>query len=1545
MKDNKIKQSMIDHIHTLQAGKRAIDPKTELAYPEAINNNLLEITKRDLLGRPSELSDLLKTLLANIVTSDLSDYTAEHIDRDRYYALGEYLLNGQSNDSSMQSLIHNYLDVWRLSPFLQRIYGEKRWDHLILELLQSSNFSVRTLLDLRSTQYEDNVIFRVLYGESQQDYTWKSVHSTINRLVGGLKSLTSAPDEKIAFLTENSIKMVFLDLACLYGGMVNVMIPANSVPEQIEYILNETRATVIIVSNDKQMAKLKAVETRVPTLKHTVLLEGSSLQPTVYTYQSLLEDSEEGDQDLPEISVNDLATIMYTSGTTGYPKGIMFSHLNIVYKRFCRALAIPKMGYGDRFLSYLPLYHTFGRWLEMMGAIFWGAEYTFMENPALSTMINNMQRIKPTIFISIPKKWYQLYEYITGQVDIEVDDEEKINQIVKGATGGFLQWGLSAAGHLDTDVFQFFQRYGIELMSGFGMTEATGGITMTPPGKYMVGTLGEALPGIDVRLGEDGEMFIKGAYVMEGYFGQDDAEVFDKERWLPTGDIMRQNEAGYFIIIDRKKEIYKNIKGETIAPQKVENLFRDFESVDQVFLVGDHRPFNTVLIHPDKQANNNLVAGMDDKKINEYFSSVIVTINKFLAPFERIVDFRLTNRSFSADKGELTPKGTYKRRVIEKNFEELIDTMYEKHYISLSFDSIELRIPNWFLREIGCLTHDLHVTAKELKIEKYNKSLTIKKIDNQKQLYQIGDYNYFVNQDFIDLQIIFANPLYWLGNRRLMDFTGQNIFQWYRLDNPNHQLQFRGIFTAKPVKKKEAETFTNMLEEGEQSLFGLDLAFRHLQSPRQDEALKAVNYFDNLLQNETLAINNIIKEILTYPQICSHLTVQRQLFKLGLPYHTGDGLTSYLQIYLNQNKDLLDEETVAYLVEKCSSDEGMRAVHRVLKNELVKITPDSVKWERTAVPGLLDIFATCGVKHPARYKRSRQLIVRYQLRNDYKGLPEVAYQARKKLLDGFRLWLGDEQSVAVDIETQDEYTWADVVTFEENIPEEDRNRIIHALNTTSLLREAIFLLSGGDMVRLYDIPQGGIWISLLSDSEKKSTYRIAVQTRFRGSYDVTLKFDKSRDEETVRSEINWMIHAGAPAKGLRLVHDFGGYWQEHRMWTEDYVSGYPVDKIISRGLRGGKEDDRDRIYHLWPFFVQTAVAGHVSFWKRTGYRWEVKDKSISNIIIPPHDYQTGIHFVSFAQRKQSSGLLDLLHDFYKQFIEETDTIYPFLKRESIRYYMIAGVLDSEGKDQGVSLLKNEIDSAKRQDDPNYRMRPWINDFLKSIEKNGYLPKKLKFAIKRYHRWFKLNQDASVKAQAQTLRELYDTYQLHELEAAYPDTRTSFFIETVFKNCREPLFTRLNNVALNQQKNQMDQEQLMVEISAIRSELKLSDKEKYFLTRLSYPHLKPTDEAELVSTLEAGQKAADVLVQLEDYNGIPYSVRKPVSPKEISRLHQLFLESNLPVTFRPAHRFLIALSERGFVIGGLFYLYMDNDNVYMDKIVVGQKYRRKGISEG
>ncbi|MCB9249270.1 MAG: AMP-binding protein [Ignavibacteriales bacterium] len=791
----------------------------------------------------------------------------------------EFAQENKNTNQSLENIVLQYLNIIKNSEFLRKIRDDKKkWTDLISQLIVASNYNTRKMFAQRKEQYGKKILFKVLKGEKSTDYSWNDVDKIVNEYSQSFAALLGEPNEKprVAFLMENSFTMAMLDIACLNSGIVNVMIPANSVPQHISYILNQTKCDVILVSNEKQLVKLKSVKKELSDLKTGVLIDGTSAEDWIMSFAEFnsLNQKDSAKLAYKDLNVNSLATLMYTSGTTGEPKGIIFSQKNIVFKRFCRAIALPEIGDNDLYLAFLPLYHTFGRWLELFGSIFWGATYSFMENPSAETMIANMNMVQPTIFISIPKKWIQLYEFISSKVDIEADTDARILEEVKNTTGGKLKWGLSAAGYLPPEVFQFFQKYNINLMSGFGMTEATGGITMTPPGNYIPNSLGKALPGIEIKLAEDGELLVRGDYVMPGYFDQTKEETFVEDGWFPSGDIMKMDSNNFIEIIDRKKEIYKNIKGETIAPQRIENLFRDFELVKQVFVVGDHRPFNTVLVYPDYE-NKTLVKMEDDQK-EEYFSNLIVTINKFLAPFERIVDFRVNEKPFTLENGELTPKGTYKRRVVEENYKSVIEELYQKDYYSLYLDSVEIKIPNWFLRERGCLSGDLKIKENQLLIPKLDKKIVIEKIN--KNVFKIGNFTYQISKPFIDLHEFLINPIYWIGNEELVSFTDDTILQWYRQNIEEESIKFINNNDAVHNFSDSYSILLKINKAEEKSLFGLHHAIILLQSENIIQGNLAIEYLSKLFNDELQGIYKIAYYFLDKPILAYNLEVRKSLF-------------------------------------------------------------------------------------------------------------------------------------------------------------------------------------------------------------------------------------------------------------------------------------------------------------------------------------------------------------------------------------------------------------------------------------------------------------------------------------------------------------------------------------------------------------------------------------------------------------------------------------------------------------------------------------------
>lgn len=1537
-------------IERISAGRAALDDKSA---DELFNNISSIINNADKLvmsiNSGEELTEFCE-LLARINSSRFSREIVTYLDKEQFYLFGNSLLEKSADENlqlTLSQIIHEYLDIFRQSEFLQRIYKERRWDTLIRDLIRSSNYTTFVMFKQRVRDYSSKPLFKMVKHNHVKSYSWDEVSDIVLHYQKAIYSHLipyKSSEIHVAFLMENSLEMACLDFACLSGGIINVMIPANSVPQHIAFILNQTKTPILILSDEKQLAKVKSIKKELPHLEKVIILNGKSVESWVYSFEEFLSI----DANISDISktfrnmltVDSLSTIMYTSGTTGEPKGIMFSNMNIVYKRFCRAMALPKIGDKDRYLAYLPLFHTFGRYLELIGSVFWGAEYIFMENPSLQAMISNMQLVNPTIFISIPKKWMQLYEYIAGKVDIELDSEELIRDTVEESTGFELKWGLSAAGFLAPEVFQFFQKNGTELMSGFGMTEATGGITMTPPGEYKVNSLGCALPGIEIKTAEDGELLIRGPYVMMNYYAMDKDEVFDKDGWLPTGDIMREDKDGFIEIIDRKKEIYKNIKGETIAPQKIENLFRDFVGVKQVFLVGDHRPFNTILIYPNYDQEDSILYKMNDEERMEYFSSMTVTVNNFLAPFERIVDFRLIDRPFTLEKGELTPKGTYKRRVIEKNFDTVIEPMYMRNYTELLQGNLKIKIPNWFLREKGCLSNDVVIKDDKIIITKTESDLLVKQVADD--LVEIGDFTYRIKSSTIDFQNILIDPNLWLGNSKLYTFAGDSIIQWHKHFGQSPGISFSSINTYYKTAEGDLERIEQLIKYGETSLMALHLASLLLQTElNHSEALALI---ENCLNDES-SVSLYAYEVIKRPQFGLDLSTRRKMVSLAVGYFTTDQLFEDINRFINYDSNIIDDTIIKVIVNSSRKPDKIDAILKLLRAN-VELFKDKKDIASTSIPSLMELVSQYSISHPSTYEKTRQVLVEYQILRNKQELSKIAIEVRDKLRNGFREWLGSNQSVAVDMETGEEYGWEDVIIFEEGVDQEDSKRIRDCITNTPILREAIFLVSPGKVIQLNNILPGGLWISLLRKFHNKSSYRVSVQTRHQGSFELVLNLNYGRSVEEVKEEVNLLILAGSRKFLQELVEDFGGYWDEYDMWSSKYIPGESVERFFTRETRRMDEGNVQRLYHTWPFFVWNAAAAYMNFWRLTGYRQILSDPSLDNFIIPSHDYQTGTKIISLSGKYDYTNLIDLFRNFYNQFIEPAENKYEFLKRNKIWSFVFAGVINAEGEENGLEILiefREEL--LKRGVIDNQReIETQLNEFINTVENGDYIPKQLYFAIKRFHRWKKLNEDADQQAQAKMLKDLYDTYRLSELSDSYPEVRAKLYFESIFFNSSKELKTVLMDIIGQYHKQKITESEELTMLSNLHAQFDLTDDEKFFLTRLIFPHLKPSDSAKLIEYKIDGKASSNLVVEYEDYDGLPFYIRKPISPKEISRLHEIYIEANLLVTFRPEHEYLLAISERGFIIGGLFFERQDDEVAHMEKIVVSNRYRRKGISD-
>ena len=1426
------------------------------------------------------------------------------------------------------------LDTVRRRPFMEATRPEQidPWLAVLLPVIDRADFTFGDLLRSREETDPRTIAVRTL-GADATALTVADLARRSRAIARGLYALIGEePGGKVAILSENCLESALSDLACLSNGILDFPLPANAVAEQVVYMLKHSGARVLLVSDDEQVATVLPGLGELPELKAIVAFSPStaerhgllSLDQMIGQGSGAFDDAFRAER-AAGVRSKDTATVMYTSGTTGRPKGIIFTHENLVSKRLCRGFALPHVGEGDVFLAYLPLYHTFGRWLELAGSLWWGGTYVFARSTAQASLIEDFKAVRPNVFISVPKKWMDLHDAATAESDSEAPEE--VASHLRALTGGKLRYGISAAGYLDPLVFKTFHRAGIELCSGYGMTEATGGILMTSPGAYVEGSIGRPLPGIDCRRADDGELLIRGVYVSPGYYGGEQVMEtgLDAEGWFHTGDLVSLDAEGHYRITGRKKEIYKNRAGQTIAPQRVENLFRDFDAVGQAFLVGDHREYNTLLVWPayDKQPS---LRERSPDELRELLSSLVASANRFLAPFERVVAFQVLPRALDEEHGELTHKQSFKREVVEKSWRELIEPMYERKHLSLAVDGGQLRIPNWVLREMSVLQHEVSMQGDLLTAG--DRTLRVGAIPEAPGALRIGDLAYLAKDAVVDLGAVLGRPSLWLGNEALRRFIGDEAFASLasrrRKAGGDLHLDPRLWEPPAPVRIKALLD----LVEREQVTFQSIHAAGELLRAERPEARRAVAHLQLGISGGRPEYATLARALLRRAADAPDDEIRRRAFRALLPAEEPATILATLRHFLDRLGPLaLRDEDLVALGERGLSDVLVQALLDSLAGPAT-VEPPHDASDRRLLVGTMRLLTACAIAHPSWFARVRVPLSRLAMQED----EEIAARAAEevdRLRRGFSNWIGPNLRRAIDPETGEEYGWKDVVTFDPDIDASTRSILLNAIGDVTLVRASVFLLSRGALVSLADIPPGGATVSTISRRRGRSVYRLSIQTRSREIHEIAVNLNDEMHPAELREDINWLLAAGAPPP---LVEAFAGYFPEYGIFTEEFIPGETVAQLV---IRLEKADEIRRLRPLWPFICWTSLAAHVDFWDRTGRRLALHEPAPSVFIVPPHDNQAGARLVSITDRTPCATFDKLLDRFVLSFMGPIETANPSLRGEVEDGVVFSAVIEALGLERGLALLE-EAASGKR----GAAIAAW----LEQVKAGGYTPRQVYFAARRFSRWSEMNLNASEEALGKMLGELWRSYRLEEVEQQWTDTRIRFFRQTVFARARPELADALDRLMARARALPAGALDLEEQVAALRGAARTTPDEDYFLARMTYRHLRPQDDAALISMPSGDRYVTEVVVSLTDDEGGRYSIRGPTSPREVARFLQICQDAHINVSFGAEHEYLLAIDDQERVIGGLFWRWLKPPRARMEKMVVARRHRGRGIGD-
>jgi long-chain acyl-CoA synthetase len=564
-----------------------------------------------------------------------------------------------------------------------------------------------------------------------QPISSRTLGDRVRRVALGLQELGIQPGDRVGILSENRPEWAIADFACLTASLTDVPLYPNLPPDQACYILRDSGAVAVFVSDEKQAAKVAAARASVPSLRHVITFAATPHADADFTLAEVEARGAAADDEARRaryrehalaVKPDDLATLIYTSGTTGEPKGVMLTHDNLYSNTMTAAVQIPFAG-KDVCLSFLPLSHIFERMAGHYLMLHVGCSIAYAES--MDTVPVDMQIVRPTIVLSVPRLYEKMYARVLenalsggaikkriffwarGVAEKWADEklaggtprgllalkyrvaQRLVFSKLQARTGGRLRYFVSGGAPLAPDINKFFYAAGLVILEGYGLTETSPVIAVNVPSAFRIGPVGKVFPGVEVMIAPDGEICARGPNIMKGYYNKPEAthEAIDADGWFHTGDIGELRD-GFLAITDRKKDIIVTAGGKKIAPQPIENTLKTNTYVSQAVVIGDKRKFPVVLVVPnweqmEKWAKIKNLLWTDRSQllampiVHAKMEKEVFGRLQGLAKFEMPKKVALLEHDFSIERGELTPTLKVKRRVIDKTYRDVIDRLYQ----------------------------------------------------------------------------------------------------------------------------------------------------------------------------------------------------------------------------------------------------------------------------------------------------------------------------------------------------------------------------------------------------------------------------------------------------------------------------------------------------------------------------------------------------------------------------------------------------------------------------------------------------------------------------------------------------------------------------------------------------------------------------------------------------------------------------------------------------------------------------------------------------
>lgn len=559
------------------------------------------------------------------------------------------------------------------------------------------------------------------------DVSYSEVAGLVKGAAASLEALGVTRGDRAAILSENRPEWALCDYACLCSGVVDVPIYPSSIASQVAYVLSDSGVKLVFVSDAEQLEKTSQAAVAVPNDVTLVVFDPPEELPEgAMSWHDFLAagaaraenwSDEEFQARARQASPSDLATILYTSGTTGDPKGVMLTHRNVASNVMASQMVL-EIRESDNSVSFLPLSHILQRTVDYL--FFWvGCRIAYPRS--IDTLVDDLKTIKPTLAVSVPRIFEKIYNGVMGaeglkkvllEWAVEVADravelrlagksptgflalqyriaDMLVFSKVKAAVGGRVRFFVSGGGPLAPSLNRFFYSIGLTILEGYGLTETSPVTNVSTENDFRIGSVGKPIPSTEIKIAEDGEILVRGPQVMKGYYNKPEAtaEVIDRDGWFSTGDVGEIDADGFLRITDRKKDLIVTAGGKNVAPQPIENLLKTFPMVEQAIVVGDRRRYCALLVVPAFDALESWArqqgivwtdraALLQEPAVRAHMEAETLGRLSGLASFERPKKIALLEEELTIENGFLTPTMKVKRRVVRERLDHVIDSLY-----------------------------------------------------------------------------------------------------------------------------------------------------------------------------------------------------------------------------------------------------------------------------------------------------------------------------------------------------------------------------------------------------------------------------------------------------------------------------------------------------------------------------------------------------------------------------------------------------------------------------------------------------------------------------------------------------------------------------------------------------------------------------------------------------------------------------------------------------------------------------------------------------